>query len=183
MVILTVEALAFLSNVVFGEAVGVTGLRGSLLGSVVSTNPGFVVVVRAAAHVTAVGTVVSGAIVEAISPAKSSATSLSVFPSERCCVVAPVLGPAARVVPCGGRVCVAFCSGAFVLVGLLVNRALLIELLVGEWEPGTRVSLSVCAMLLCGESDVPVGSDSVLIFATLVRGPRVEAVDGSDASE
>lgn len=153
------------------------------MGSVVSTNPGFVVVVRAAAHVKAVGTVVSGAIVEVISPVKSSATSLSLFSSGRCGVVASMLGPAARVVPCGGRVCVAFCSGAFVLVGLLANRALLIELLVGEWEPGTRVSLSACAMLRYGESDVPVGSDSVLIFATLVSGPWVEAVDSSDASE
>lgn len=131
-IILTVESCGFLTNVVSEDTGGVTGLRGCLLVSVVSTSPGFVVVVWAAAHVTAVGTVVSGAIVEEIFLVKSSATSLSVFPSGRCCTVAPMLGPAACVVPCGGWVCVAFCSGVFVLVGLLVNRLLLIELLVGE---------------------------------------------------
>lgn len=55
------------------------------------------------------------------------------------------------------------------LVGLLVNRVFLIELLVGEKESKTRVSLLPCAVVLCGESDVPVGSVSVLISVTLVR--------------
>lgn len=104
---------------------------GGVMVNVVSTSPGIVVVVRAAAHVKAVGTV-SGAIVEEIFSVKSLASSLSVTSSGRCCGIAPMLGPAARAVPHGGWVCVAFCSGVLVLVGLLVNRVFLIELLVGE---------------------------------------------------
>ena len=178
----TVDSCGFLTNVVSEVVGGVTGLRECLrVVSVVSTSPGFVVEVWVAAHVKAVGTVVSGAIVDEIFPVKSSATSLSVRCSGRCRAVAPMLGPAASVMPCGGWVCVAFCSGAFVLVaGLLL---LLIELLVGEWESETRASLSLCAMLLWGESDVPVGSDSVLIFVTLIGSHCFEVVDVSDASD
>lgn len=129
---LAVESCGFLTNMVSEDIGGVTGPRGCLLVSEVSTSPGIVVVVWAAAHVKAVGTVVSGAIVEEIFPMKSSASSLSVCSSGRCCAVAPMLGLAARAVACGGWVCVAFCSGVPVLVGLLVNRVFLIELLVGE---------------------------------------------------
>lgn len=57
------------------------------------------------------------------------------------------------------------------LVGLLVNRVFLIELLVGVLESETRISLLVCVMLLCGESDVPVGSVSGPSFVTLVSSP------------
>lgn len=131
-VILTIESCGFLTNVVSEDVGGVAGPRGCLLVSVVSTSPGIVVVVLAAAHVKAVGTVVSGAIVEEIFSVKSSASSLSVCSSGRCCAVAPMLGPTAREVSRGGWVCVAFCSGVPVLVGLLVNRVFLIELLVGE---------------------------------------------------
>lgn len=98
----------------------------------VSTSPAIVVVVWTSAHVKAVGTVVSGATVEEIVCVKSSASSSSVSLFGRCCGVAPMLGPAARAVPRGGWVCVAFCSGVLVLVGLLVNRVFLIELPVAE---------------------------------------------------
>lgn len=64
MVILTVEYCGFLTNVVSEDLGGVTGPRGCLLVSVDSTSPGIVIVVWAAAHVKAVGTVVSGAIVK-----------------------------------------------------------------------------------------------------------------------
>lgn len=128
---LTVESCGVVTNVVCGDMGGVTGPRGCLV-SVVSTSPGFVVVVCATAHVKAVGTVVSGAIVEGIFSENSSASSLSVCSSGRCCAVVPMLGLAACVEPCGEWVCVAFCSGALVLVGLLVNTVFPIELLVGE---------------------------------------------------
>lgn len=181
---LTVESCGFLTNAVSEDVGGVTGLGVCLLVRVVATSPGFVVEGWAAAHVRAVGTVVSGAIVEEVFPASSSATSSSVCSSGRCCAVAPMLGPAACVMPCGGWPCVAFCSGAFVLLaGLLVSRGLLIELPVGEWESETRVSLSVRAVLPCGESDVPVGRDWVLISVTLTGSPWVEVVGVSDASE
>lgn len=152
-------------NVEVGEAV--TGLR-ACPGSVVSTSPGIVVVVWVSAHVKAVGTVVSGAIVEEIFSVNSPALFLSVRSSERCCVVAPMLGPAACAVLCGGLVCVAFCSGLLVLVGLLVNRVFLIEVLVEEWESETRVALWVSAAVLCGESDASAGRGSFLISVTLV---------------
>lgn len=42
-----------------------------------------------------------------------------------------MLGPAARAVPYGGWVCVALCPGVLVVVGLLVNRVFLIEVIVG----------------------------------------------------
>lgn len=122
-VTLTDESCGVMSDVVSED------LGGGLLVSAVSTSPGIVVVVWVAAHVKAVGTVVSGAIVDGIFSVKSSP---SVCSSGRCCVVAPMLGPAAGVVPHGGWVCVAFCSGVPVLVGLLVNRVFLIEVLVGE---------------------------------------------------
>lgn len=128
----TVESSGFLTNVVSEDVAGVICLRECVLVSVVSTMPGVVVVVWTSAHVNTVGTVVSGAIVKYIFSVKSSASSLSVCSSGRCCVVAPMLGPAAGGVPLGGWVCVAFCPGVLVLVGLLVNRVFLIELLVGE---------------------------------------------------
>lgn len=128
----TVESCGFLTNVVSKDEAGVTCTRERLPFSVVSTSPGFVVVVWTAAHVKAVGTVVSGAIVEEIFSVKSLAVSSSVCSSGRSCAVTPMLGPAAGAVLDGGWVCVAFCSGAFVLVGLLVNRVFVIELLVRE---------------------------------------------------
>lgn len=107
------------------------GPEGCLL-SVISTNAGFTVVVLAGAHVKAVGTVVSGAIVNEIFSDISSAPILSVCSVGRCCVVALVLGLAACTVPNGEWVCVAFCSGAFVLAVFFVNRVFMIELVVGE---------------------------------------------------
>lgn len=65
-----VEFCGPFTNVISEEVGWVTG--GCLLVGVVSTSPGVVVVVWAAAHVKAVGTVVSGAIVEGISSVKSS---------------------------------------------------------------------------------------------------------------
>lgn len=124
----TNESCGSLENNGSEDAEGGTGPRVCVVVIVVSTSCGTVVVVWAAVHVMAVGTVVSGAVVEEI----VSASSLSASSSGRCCGVAPMLGPAARAVPHGGWVCVAFLSGALVLVGLLVNRVFLIGLLVGE---------------------------------------------------
>lgn len=127
---LTVESCGSVTNVVCVD-MGVTGPKGCLV-SVVSTSPGFGVVVSATSHVKAVGTVVSGAVVEEIISEKSSASSLSVCSSGRGCEVAPMVGLAACVEPCVEWVCVAFCSGVLLLVGLLVSAVFLIELLVGE---------------------------------------------------
>lgn len=120
-VMLLVESCGFVTNVVSNNVGGVTEPRSSSTGAVV---------VLWTAFVKAVGTVVSGAIVEVIFPVKSSALSLSVCSSGRCCSLAPMLGPAACAVPRSGWLCVAFCSGTFVLMGLLVNKVFVIELLV-----------------------------------------------------
>lgn len=56
---------------VSGEVGAVVAGLGVCLGSVVSTSPGIVVMVWASAHVKAVGTVVSGAVVEEIFSASS----------------------------------------------------------------------------------------------------------------
>lgn len=103
-VIPTVVYCGCVTNVVSEGLWVVTGPRACLLANVVSSGPGIVVVVWAAAHVKAVGTVVSGAIVEWIFSVKSSASSSSPSSSSRCCGVAPKLCLAARVVPDGGWV-------------------------------------------------------------------------------
>lgn len=172
MLTLTLVSCGFLTDVV-----GSKGLKGRLVLCVVSARLGLVEVVWAAAHVRAVGTVVSGAtVVFVVKPPSSSS-------SGRCCSAAPMLCTAASVIPGGGWECVAFCCGAFVLlVGLSVKRAPVMELLVGEWELKTSVTLLVCAELLCGESDVPVGSDSPRNVVTLIRS-SCEVMAPSDSPE
>lgn len=128
---LIVEAGGSETNVVCVDMGGVTGPNACLV-SVVSTSPGFVVVAWGTVHVRAVGTVVSGAVVEEIISENSLASSLSVCCSGRCCEVAPMVGPSACVESCIEWVYIAFCSGVLLLVGLLVNTVYLIELLVGE---------------------------------------------------
>ncbi|TNN58408.1 hypothetical protein EYF80_031359 [Liparis tanakae] len=141
-----VESCGFLTNVP-ADVEGVAGTRGCLLVTVLSPSPGAVVVVWAAAHVEAAGTVVSAANLEYIVPAKPSASPPVCSSGSGCAV--------AGAVPTGG------------------------------WESETRASLSLCALLLllCGESDVPVGSGSVPISVTLVRSHGLQAVGSSEASE
>lgn len=124
---LTVDSFGVVTNMIPGDVGGLTETNGCLV-SVVSTSPGFIVVVWTGAHIKTVGTIVSGGVAEvAVNTSFFSVCSFGRWYAE-----APVLGPAACTVPWARWGRVAFCAGAFVLVGLLENRTFLMGALLGE---------------------------------------------------